>query len=198
MPTTPGFTSNGLSTANQIVGTGTSDYNFVQFTPLSWVSNAFLCYRGSVNRTFNIVGSTPVGAMRCYRVNDAYVAKIVNTRNDISASTNSKVSRAALYMAGSAGQALTDQRTNAGLNVQFPMFTNSIFQSTDPSFAEVGNMVDGSYYDSLGLTVDAPYPSSTAVNQLLNSYVAAGTDYSLHFFLNVPTVWLYNSEPTAV
>lgn len=198
LPTSPGYQTGALSTASKIVGTGSAPYNFVHFVPLAWVSNAFLCYRGSVNRTFNISGSTTSGAIRCARVNNGMSASISNTRVDIAAAQNGAISRAALVTSGSVGQALIDQRTQAGLNVQFPMFTNSIFQSTDPARAVSGSSIDGSDKDVLAVVVDEFYPSTIGTSQLLNSYVAAGTDFSLHFFLNAPTVWLQTSLPAAV
>lgn len=198
LPTSPGYQTGGLSTANKIVGTGTSSYNYVHFVPLAWVSNAFLCYRGSVNRTFNIFGSTNSGAIRCFRNSNGMPTSITNSRVDNAATTNSTISRSALVASGSVGQSLTDQRTQAGVNVQFPMFTNSIFQSTDPARTISGSSVDGSDRDVLVVTVDEFYPSTVSTNQLLNSYVAAGTDFSLHFFLNAPVVWLQSSLPAAV
>ncbi len=197
LPTSPGFQTGALNYANKIVGSGIAPYNFVHFTPLSFISNAFLCYRGSVNRTFNIAGSTDSGSIRCYRMNNNYPAILLNSRLDFPITSNGSLSRAATYVSGACGQALTDQRTQAGVNVQFPMFTNSIFQSTDPAFTVAGNSIDGSDGDSLGVLVDLFYPSTTSTSQICNCYIAAGTDFSLHFFLNVPTVWIMSTYPTA-
>ena len=80
---------------------------------------------------------------------------------------------------------ITHQLTNAGINVQLPMYTNYNFASTSRNRATSPNGGDGELYDTavleLGLVSDIS-PSTR-----IYSYVGVGTDYDPVFFLNVPT-----------
>jgi len=158
----------------------------------------FLGYRGSVNYSFNIVSAGIPHSFYARRNGRNVLAKVANGRIDVVAATNSRVARATLTGAGSAGQALTNGLVQPGLNIQFPMYTNALFQSTDPAYATLGSSIDDSNSDSVTVVLELNWPASTATNYMLNTYVAAGTDYSLYWFLNVPTLWIMSSFPTSV
>lgn len=199
-PTSPGYIVTGWEDANKIIGVGTAKYNFCHFTNLSYLSNAFLCFRGSVNWTFNAVvgdGSNPLAEIRVNRNAENGFASSYTTVT-VAATTNSIVSRGALLYRrpGGSGMAMTNCQTNAGVNVQCPMYTNTRFQSTNPANANQGVLIDGSFYDSYTLDAVVTQKAKAYPNVTINNYVGAGTDYSLHFFLNCPTVYYYGSFPT--
>nr|ULF99925.1 MAG: hypothetical protein 2 [Marnaviridae sp.] len=198
MPQTPGYSPIGTENANKVIGVGTAPYNYVDFTPIAYVSNAFLATRGSLNYTFNFADNTPIKSLRAVRDSsvDSTATYGVTT---VTTSTINAIARAPLtsIRSGGAGQALTNQLTQSGLNVQFPMYSRFKFHSTNPLFADQGSPVDGSNVDSLIVYAEYPYPGNISDSYLVNTYVGAGTDFSLHYFLNVPTLYLYPSLPTA-
>lgn len=198
-PICPGFQSNGAESAVKIVGTGNSPYNFCNFTPLAWIMPAFVCYRGSVNWSFNVVCPTGVvlNEMRASRdnVNGATAAYSVTA---INTTTVSQVARnmQLLRTGGATGQAITNCLTNSGLNIQCPNYCVFKFQSTNPALANLGSVNDGSLLDQMRLELLVKTNAAEAAKQIvLNNYIGIGTDFSLYHFLNVPTLYIYSTFP---
>jgi len=202
MPPSPGYCSIGPQTANKIVGAGTSNYNYVNFSRLSFVSSAYLCYRGSINWSFNCnVFNNPFKSIRVYKDNinpGATPAGVSLITYDASTASRYAAGISAKD-AGSAGQAVTNQLTQAGMNVQCPNFSKFKFQSTSTFNGNLGQVADGSLLDSFVLEGDFPVFGSLLTNapSTIHSYVAAGTDFGLYYFVNVPTYYIYSSAPTA-
>jgi len=199
-PTIPGYSTGAIDLANGIVTTSsTFPYSYCQFTTLGWVLPAFVMYRGSVNWSFNALANG-------ITIDDFRVVKdnltITNPSIAINTTIDTDRYNVAYNMmvnttAGSAGMAVTNRLTNAGLNVQMPNFSNSKFQTTNPAIANGGSTVDGSAYDLYKVNIIAQLPSGIASQSIgLNSFCAIGTDFAPSFFLNVPTVWIYSSVPT--
>lgn len=199
MPTSPGYQTDGLYTANQIVGAGTSKYNYCEFTSIAYLSQAYLCYRGSVNWSINVNNPTyPVKSIRVMRNNTNTSAINLGTTKYVCTYPGSAAYFAMKDLAsGLSGSALTNGETNAGLNIQVPNYTMSKFQYSNPAYGNKGTQVDGSLYDKVDLKVAFKREAAAAVSEvLLETYVAAGTDFSLYFFLNVPTFHYYSAIPT--
>lgn len=198
MPPGPGFQPNAYTTANKLVGVGTYGYSFVHMTPIAWLANGFLATRGSTNYVFNVGANIPIKHARVMRLTSetaAYRFGAVET----SVTTNSQMARASLTYGGQCGTAMTNQLTNAGLSVQCPMYSKLKFQSTDPNYAILGVGTDESNIDSFQLMCDYPFPAAAVTDgYIVNTYVGAGTDFGLHFFLNVPTAYRYSALPSAV
>jgi len=192
LPMSPGYASNGYSSANKQISGTTSTYNYCEMTPISWISNAFLGYRGSVSYLFNVQSKYGAKSVRALRTFGASVGKTLVNSNP---TTDSQFVRANLGYAGMQGSALTNQMTQAGLCVQMPFFSQYKFLNTDPS---VGN---GDVNDFEKLTVEtlSPLPvESTDDNYIIDTLVATGPDFGLFYFLNVPTYYAYSAFPTAV
>lgn len=215
MPPYSGFDPNGESTATAIVGTGTKKYNYVQVSPLQWVAPAFVAYRGSTIWHFNTNALTDDAGF-----DDISVTRIPqypgNNTQTISSSTLSATSastnRSAYFQARSAtagGTTVTNQRTQSGISVSVPNYSNYLFQSTNPgnSTNPTGTTTsaayDGSYYDvySFNLLTQSGTNAltSTATSTLkVDAYMGIGTDFNLYFFLNAPCVYKQTSWPTPV
>ena len=91
------------------------------------------------------------------------------------------------------GTALTHQLTNAGLSVSYPNYTVFKFQSTNPSMGSStastsSGAYDGGVYDTATVTITADGPVSDLNKGRLERYCGVGTDFTLHFFLNCPTL----------
>jgi hypothetical protein len=190
LPMTPGYCNIGYHTANKQVS-GTAPYNFCEFTLLAYLANAFLAYRGSVNYSFNVDGNVAAGNMTAarYKGTGANFTTVSNTTT-----TLSQLARAATTVSGLKGMALTNQLTQAGLNVTCPMYVKERFLPTDPFKGNLPPSGD----ECLRLQVDLPFPSTTTSgNVLVHTYVATGPDFSLHYFLNAPTLYYYSTYPAA-
>jgi hypothetical protein len=192
LPLTPGYISTGYSVANKQVS-GTANYNYCSMTPLSWISNMFLCYRGGVNYTFNVGNSTPIKDVHVFRGYNVQAELVVDS---VVIASSSQFNRAAISISGSRGSAITNQLTQSGINVMFPMFSHYKFLSTDPS---KGNVPGAEDPDMLSLKMSLPYPTTTITDDIVvNTYVASAPDFSLHFFVNIPSLFVYANYPTAV
>jgi hypothetical protein len=201
MPTTPGYVSTGTETAGKIVGSGLYGYNYCQFTMLAYLSNAFLVYRGAVNWSFNpLVSDQPLPELKVFRNNISGVAASYGTVNNQHASYSNAARDLVNYtFAGTAGQAITNCATQSGLNCAMPMMSGHKYHYTTPANANQGIVEDGSIGDLVqfvALKIDNVNEPVAIVH--VREYVSIGTDFSLHFFLNVPTLWIYSSNPVAL
>nr|ULF99938.1 MAG: hypothetical protein 2 [Marnaviridae sp.] len=201
MPMSPGYCNFGYNLANGIdVPGSTFNYNWCNFTLLSYLSPAFLCYRGSTSWSFNFNSQTKLmGHIRTYRDNQGLVGS--NASCSTVTSTVGSVSRLAKIAvgrpAGLAGSSLINANTQSGMNVQIPNMSPYKFCSTHTAYANVGQVFDGSILDSLVLESDWSTTTNSAETSLLYTYVAVGTDFNLHYFLNVPTFYVYSGIPAA-
>jgi hypothetical protein len=197
-----GYDTGGINSAKGLVVPASNfKFNYSQNHPLTWFLPAFVAYRGSTNWTFNALGGgQPVEHMRVVRNPrpSTLSTEIINTATPGTISANASWFYQN-FLAGNSGQALTNQRTNAGLAVQCPNYTQFKFQSTCPTYYTAPTTADGSYYDQfqLELFLSGTGSGPTPANTILNSYVGIGTDFGVHWFLNVPTFWSYSANPTA-
>jgi hypothetical protein len=206
-PLHPGFEANGYTAVNKIVTTpGTALYNFARLTALTWFAPSYLCYRGSLNWTFDVSAPYEVQHLRVFRDNIGGANAGLAT-DDTAYTTQNQLKAMVLQYpnSGGAGQALTNQRTQAGLNVQIPNCSRFKFQSTNPHYAnsppaEASTNDDGSIWDRAVLQGTFPTPVSLANGApvVIHSYTGIGHDFGLYFFLNVPTFWVYSAQPTVV
>lgn len=196
MPPQPGYAPTAISTAGKIVGTGLAPYNYASLTLLSYLSPAFLCYRGATNWSFNVGADAPIRNLRVVKDNLSGLAAGTAVSNSSSTTQSRVASTINKRNSGLAGQALTNQLTQSGINVQCPMYTQFKFQSTNPANANQGVVLDGSILDFFILEGDYALAKSTTSNQTtIHSYVGTGHDFSLHYFLNVPTLYVYSAVP---
>jgi len=201
-PLMNGFdTVGGNDSAFGLVVTGsTFKYNWTCYHPHSWISPAFVGQRGSMQWTFNVDTVQAIRHIRVYRDTTSSIPTGTTTAGLLGRGTPSAA--AAFYAincpAGASGQALTSQYTNAGLTVQLPNYTRFVYQSTAPSRASVPSAVDGGDIDAYALEISYNNLYAGAQDNIFSrvwEYAGIGTDYGLHFFLNVPTYWIYNGTP---
>jgi len=190
-----GFDANGYHTAVTIVsGEFDVGFNFVKMTPYNWIAPAFLCQRGSMQWTFNPI-NTLLEHFRVYR--DTTQSSVVGWRAiGYAKSTRSQASKDLIdeLVGGASGQALVSQRTCAGISVQLPNYTRFRFQTTNPLNTtnpsnKDGSDIDAYCYDFVSTGNNEP--------QIVEAYEGIGTDFGLYYFINVPTLWIYSTNPTA-
>jgi len=200
VPPDYGYDPNGIHSAKGLVVPASNfPFNFVNKTPLNWIMPAFVGYRGSTMWTFNASNKAETSHMRVYRSNQSGA----NASETQVATTKGTVSANARFFnincdSGAAGQALTNQWTNAGLSVLCPNYGRFRFQSTALANATGPQTLDDSKFDEFVLEVTSDGVSGPDNKGLkIWTYTSIGTDFGLHFFLNVPTLQGYGTVPTA-
>jgi len=197
-----GYDPNGI---HQAVGLlepiDTFKFNYCNNTPINWVAPAFIGMRGSIQWTINVDGKDACSHMRVYRdtttiPSAAYTQSYTET---IGPTSRSSRFYKEFCKAGVSGSALTNQRTNAGLSVQLPMYSKYRFQTTEPGNATALSIKDESAIDShiweYGVTRGLPDGSTVDKAVKIWHYVGIGTDFNLFHFLNVPTVRVFVAMP---
>lgn len=198
-PTSPGYITTGTEQALKIVGSEeVTGYNYCMYTMAAYVSNAFLAYRGSYHWTFNTLTSgLPLPETKVTRVNAVIPTASYSVATSTSVNKNA-TARELLFNCdpGTAAQAITNGHTQAGFNISCPMYSGHKFHYCVPERANLGVASDGSGLEALRLqSMVMTDAGSVATSVIMRQYVSIGTDFSLHFFLNVPTLWIYSEIP---
>lgn len=192
-PICPGFDPNGVHTANKNVS-GTAPYNFVNMTPLAYISQCFVGRRGSIIHHIDMNSGTSA---------DGYLSVTYSTTNRSAAiwngsqtisSTSSSVNQATsaslgVYDAGSSGTDITSGFVMPAMSVLVPYNTPSKFATTNPKFSVLGAASD--FTDNM--TMKLQFTSRDASLTQVLDYVQIGTDFSLGMFVNVPTMYVATS-----
>ncbi len=199
-PLAYGYDPSGIHSAKGLVATTTNfNFNFAFNTAYNWIAPAYVGTRGSMMWQFNVEGSSPKDSIRVWRKPEGGVSPGTVISNQIKGTISSDArffvtnSNAAL-----AGQSLTSQRTQAGMNVLVPNYNPYRFQTTRPRNSTQLWNTDASDRDEYQLEISL---NTELVGESLPlkvwCYSSIGTDLGLYFFLNVPTVVKYSAIPVA-
>lgn len=198
LPPFYGYDFAGENNATKLVGTGNAPFNYVPHNVLNWLTPMFLYYRGSVNWTFNVDGSSAKSSVMVRRLNSSVANGRLWSNLTMGIDTPSFAS---LINVGSAiaGSTFTNQILQPCISVAAPNYTPYKFQSTNANNA-TNPPTSGSGYDGSSLDAYAVQVSGLGnnANTVVHRYAGAGTDFNLHFLLNVPTLYKYASYPAAV
>jgi hypothetical protein len=178
-----------------VVPTSNFDFNFAYMSPWHLISNCFVAQRGSMNWIFNPTKGSQGISSRVLRRTGLFPGYErffgggpVSNTNTINYSYWTWIDPT------TSGASLTHTSTTNGHAIVAPSFSPFKFQSTDPrNTTDPGNfaspMYDGTVYDHL----EVQYPYRTGHVDLegviIERYFGIGADYTLHFFLNCPTLW---------
>lgn len=203
MPPSYGYDPGGINTAKGIIATATNfKFNYVANTSLSWLAAAYVGMRGSVNWMVNCDSENPIKVMSVSRQTyTPFVSYGVSSYTLPNASTGNAQANFWSNTAGlsnsQGGAALNSQLTNSMLTFAAPMYSAYKMNVTSPANATAIVSQDDSALQSLRYLV---VKDNVALGGYSNHhwYASAGTDFSLHFFLNVPTVCLYATNPIPV
>lgn len=196
-PLYSGFDPSGINSAFGTLVVSQKPYNFVNNTPYTWLAWCYRGYRGSQIWHYNLNSLRQIGHLRAGR-NVSGIGGVSSYRysNNISGgATFSDVARTVnLIPAGAGGQSLTNQNTQAGLSVLYPMYSNVRMRSTDPAKNTLGSDVDSTNTESA--FVEFIVQSDTVNNfnrySMMEFHHSIGTDFSFVFFLNVPVLYRYD------
>jgi hypothetical protein len=194
-------TAGGIHTAKGLTATGTTfKYNFVHNTIYNWLAPAFKAQRGSMIWSFNAQNDLQSDSVKVFRVpnNNAAASDTYVSINKGTTSAN-----ASYYSlntdSGAAGMSLISQKTNAGISVLCPNYAGVRMQNTFPASTSVPTSIDDRDHDGYMLELALPGNiSTTTTNFSVWCYESIGTDFNLHFFLNVPSMNILSGDPVPV
>jgi hypothetical protein len=196
-PEYPGYDLLGNEAMKGIISAVSEPYNLVSWNYTTWFSLCFIGSRGSYNYLFQPLSAEPVGSLTVTR---RYAARTTPFYEALAAPNSRDIQRAFIdtdnTAMGMAGSSLISQRTLAGTVVSAPMYSKFKFLMNDPLYRTDGSADDFSNRDTL--FVETVTLGSTTNNQyelLIDTFVSAGTDFSLVFFLNAPCLYYYSSLP---
>lgn len=174
-------------------------FNFVNVTPWHLLAPCFIAQRGSMNWIFNPSKGSQGIVSRVSRYNgsfpgysNGYVSSVATTPNRAEyAYWNSA-------RATTAGSSLIHTNTAAGQAIVAPSFSPFKFQSTRPAYTTIPAGTSSPGYDGTvldTLSIELPYSAAdSSLNAVtVERYFGIGADYSLHFFLNCPTLRYINA-----
>jgi hypothetical protein len=200
LPRAYGYDPNGLGAAKGLITTGTNyQFNSVGNHPITWVSMCFVGTRGSVNWTANCVtssitsSSSPSFSIGRYSTLANYTRYAYTTPGStIDDNTVALWTLKAHRYNSAAGLALTNTTTCSMLTAACPMYSAYKFQTTDKVNISAASSQDDSQLNSFVINVRSFCTGRNGYEM----YAAIGTDFSVHMFLNVPTLWVYTADPT--
>jgi hypothetical protein len=196
-----GFDTNGVHNATGPVSASTKSFNFVTNTPYHLISSCFLGERGSFTWKLNVdaLQYKSISAGRCREIlsaakyNPSHAVFNINVNKSIAAAEFSIKKKTAF------GTSLMNQKTNTGVSVNAPMYSIYTMLDTSPATRNLGNTNTATTTDTITFDWITHEESGHAeIDYDMNTfYFQVGPDYSPVFFLNVPTLYIYD-PPTAV
>jgi len=202
-----GFDPNGINTA---VGSGGNQpFNFCYTLPYNVLAPCFAAQRGGSNWTINVVSNRSVGLIRAERREFTKTSALYNYSLSVSDTTSpSGMARLPLTFSGSgvSGMAMTHQNIQSGLQVNIPHYSNKRFIGTGPAFSTLGFPYGGVNPETDNTAVEVwlnpcdttrNITSQESATTVYFNY-AAGIDFNLFFFVNVPTLYVQSTVPAAV
>lgn len=196
-----GYDPNGISTARNVGGTANVPFNWSHNTPYSVLAPCFIAQRGSVHWHLAPKSSQPLSHIALARTAPASVLSNNFFVENLDVANGGAAARQMwrrLWFT-SAGAAVTTGSVQPVLSISIPNYTGFKFQAVDPAKATLnvgsGSRWDGSDREAVRLEFLQTGQTSTTI-QIMRHF-GVGTDFSLVFFLNVPTWRAYTATPGA-
>jgi hypothetical protein len=197
LPLVPGFDPSGFHVTNL---TGSPRYNYLNQSAYSWLAPMFLGMRGSV--TYHVNASSPelVDSLSIVRSHRALTTSEYSRNDNVATGVNDSVLN--LHSvdndeeSGMTGMAITNQKTQAGLSANIPMYSR---------FRMVPTLAPGIGYTDLETRYDSfrvicrlnPAASGKNANlSYITIYYNMGPDFNFFYFLNAPILY-YSDPPSA-
>jgi len=205
LPIAPGFDPNGINTAVGPVSGTSKPYNWVNFTPISFIGQCFLACRGSVVYYFDPLNSAltcEMGISRPGSFTSPTIATYLGANSQATTANSAAAHGVTLMRDAQAGRAMVNNRTKSGVTAVIPYYSKFKFRGCDPSTAVFGSTSDFSFVDNVQFDVIHTPAASININGQYNTgncynfYIAAGTDFTFNFFLFVPRMYIYKTTPT--
>jgi len=202
LPIQFGFDTNGYATANQIIGVSTSKFNYASLHPITYISSAFLGYRGSINWLCDVTNSSSTTNCSHSVSRTPNIAPGFLTNTTLAGTNSANMyylsDTVAMRYFSNGGKAIADNTVTPGLVYNTGFYSQYKFNST--SYQAVNNN-SWSQDDSNNqlMTVNVLLGHNANLGEtFVNQYCGIGPDYGVHFFCNVPAFFMYGSVPTPV
>lgn len=205
-PTYPpyyGYDANGMDSARNQAGTLWAGFNFIANTPYHFLAICYIGLRGSMNKRVNLItkGEVNVNHFAATRLTDTVSNPLVT---EVSAVVTSSSDMARQLLRGddttfAAGATITNFRIMPTLEYNVPLYNNYKFISTDPMTKTLGSSYDGSNrtHTQIQCVFNATDSNNASISDsYIEEYFCIGPDFSLIYFLDVPTLWALDA-PTA-
>jgi hypothetical protein len=187
-PLCPGFTFGPHTTLS-----GTN-YTYARMTLLTWMSQCFVGHRGSVVIHVNAANAVPSGSITIRRGENriTLASQMLLSWGLGTGTTQSQLgAMQSLYTySGISGMCLTNQLTQAAASAIMPMYSKYRML---PNYINANDYIDGDETD--GITIQSMWNTNkiNCTTSVINIYCAAGPDYALFMYLNVPTIYQYDA-----
>lgn len=191
-----GYDTYGFGLAKGINSpTVTFNFNYSQCTPWHLISNCFLMQRGSMNWVYNPIKQGVEVVSRISRNTDAM--PYINKGLQVGSSANASISEGNIFLRTSstaAGASLNHMASVNGHSITAPSYTPFKFVSTDiknctnPA-TSTDYRYDGSIFDNLRIEYPCDAATLNVGGLQVERYFGIGSDYTLHFFMNCPTLF---------
>lgn len=198
LPLYPGFDTNGIHEAAGINTPSDFPYNFVSWSPMSWLSLCFVAQRGSIDyyiRPINNKSRVHASIERYKSLSSPGISTSELIPNPYNMAREFSVERS-----GFNGMSVTQASVNECLSASLPLYSVYKFMNNNPLLRTTGTSLDDSIEDkieiqlrSIGSQIEGGAESATAADV----YIKAGADFSFVFFRNAPVLKLYSSQPAA-
>jgi len=197
MPYAPGFATDGVD-----VTAATNPYNYVGSSYINYLKRGYAGWRGSVRWKF-LPASEQATLSATRATGEPLIQSAVNyvtnyVYHSAIADSNSIMARGYLVPNElfSGGGAVTQNRSQDALEVEIPFATNLRFSKTKGDFALVNtNTLANAYPGGDTFSVVAT-SAPTTERTVVQSFVAAGEDFTLMGFVGAPVSY-YNILPPA-
>jgi hypothetical protein len=197
MPLLPGFDTAGFHTTNI---TGVPRFNYIPHTAYTWLSPMFVGMRGSVTYHVNAASPEMVDTISIARSHKTLATTGYSRQDNVLPGTSDAFFNLHFLDndvdSGMAGMAVTNQKTQAGLSVNIPMYLRFRMIPTNP--VGTGSSEVETNTDSFRLFVRLN-PAGSGKNSNLSYttlYYTMGPDFNLFYFLNVPLLYGGDLPPT--
>lgn len=205
-PPSPGYDPYGLFNVTGIVPSS-KPFSYTAYHPISYVSQAFIGTRGSVNWVLSQFGTTNTHAiLRAFRTpaltTTIGVPSVTTYTWGTTNSARAGIARGFIgnSYVGVSGTAITQVEANPVLSVSLPNYSTYKFLGTGKSQALRPSEGAASSQQRREVT-NIEYMCNPIVSDIgkvkIVRYAGIGLDYTLHFFLNVPVMFSY-TNPTPV
>ena len=201
-----GYATNGFHEATSLTAGPNDRFNFVFNNPINWMSICFVGCRGSLNYAVNPIAhfsdelSTPI-----------WISRFLEAPNTAGAGWNrgssnwgrGVVTLNADYISGTesgmVGTVLNNQSVGSTLMANVPMYSRFKFQSNNANQRTAGSAEDGTDVDFLRVAyLNIQDTGHVEQDNAIETWLSAGPDFTLVFYLSAPVVWRYTTMPAQV
>lgn len=196
-----GYDPNGISSARNVGNTANVSFNWSQNTPYAILAPCFIAQRGSLHWHIAPKSSQPLSHISLTRLAPASITGnsfLFENLDLANAGAAARQMWRRLWFT-SGGAAITSGSVQPVLSLSIPNYTAFKFQAVDPAKATLdvvsGSRWDGSNREAVRLEF-LQTGQATSTIQIMRHF-GVGTDFSLLFFLNVPTWRVYTSTPNS-